>query len=181
MNPLSYLRALAVAAGCGLLVWLTAEVTGERIAAARSAALQAKLAVLVGPLRANTIDQPLQLPLALCEGQTLIEAEGRGYGGPLRLLLALSAEGSGTVRALAVQSHEETPGIGDFIDDAGAESWLTRFVGQNAASLAERPFGVDAVAGATITVRAVRRAISAALTAPVAFDDQPCPRGPADV
>lgn len=170
----SLFRPLAIAAGCALLVWFVAGLTESRIADARSADLRARLAALVGVERAATITEPLRLPLVLCGNQALVSGTGRGYGGPIGLLIALSPDAGGTVTALTVTGHAETPGIGDFIEAEGADAWLERFLGSSAETFAERSLALDAVAGATITVRGVRRALAAALAADVDFDPRPC-------
>ncbi|HEX4853926.1 electron transport complex subunit RsxG [Arenimonas sp.] len=90
-----------------------------------------------------------------------------GYGGPIRLLLAIGAEGR--VLGVRVTAHRETPGLGDDIE-AGRSDWITRFQGRAlgdppAAGWAVRKDGgdFDQFAGATVTPRAVVRAVHRAL------------------
>ncbi|MEM1432477.1 MAG: FMN-binding protein [Pseudomonadota bacterium] len=173
------LRLALIALGCGLLVAGVRLVTADPIARVRSAELRASLAALVGPVRADTVRLPVRWPLELCGGQTLLRARARGYGGPIELLVALDAEPR--VLSLRVNRHAETPGIGDFIAVRDSDpTWLERFVGSTRDTLAARPFDLDAVAGATITVRGVRNALSAALEREVGFDPTPCPPSSAD-
>jgi len=91
------------------------------------------------------------------------EITGSGYGGEVKLMLGLDAEG----RILGVRalSHKETPGLGDKIEPAKSD-WITRFTGL---TLGEPPAdkwkvkkdgGVfDQFSGATITPRGVVGAI----------------------
>ena len=95
----------------------------------------------------------------------IFEAVARqGYGGEIRLILALRADG--TLAALRVTAQRETPGLGDYIDPKKDKDrkrrWIDQFSGQPLA-LAEagrwkvkKDGGVfDARAGATISARAV--------------------------
>ena len=86
-----------------------------------------------------------------------------GYGGPIRLLLAIDADGR--VLGVRVTAHRETPGLGDDIE-AGRSDWIRRFQGRAlgdppAAGWAVRKDGgkFDAFTGATITPRAVIGAV----------------------
>ncbi|HEU0153334.1 MAG TPA: electron transport complex subunit RsxG [Arenimonas sp.] len=90
-----------------------------------------------------------------------------GYGGPIRLLVAVDP--AGTVLGVRVVAHRETPGLGDDIE-AGRSDWITRFRGRAlgdppAAGWAVRKDGgdFDQFAGATVTPRAVVRAVQRAL------------------
>jgi electron transport complex protein RnfG len=90
-----------------------------------------------------------------------------GYGGPIRLLLAVADDGR--VLGVRVVAHRETPGLGDDIE-ADRSDWITRFQGRAlgdppAAGWAVRKDGgdFDQFAGATVTPRAVVRAVHRAL------------------
>ncbi|OHE80518.1 MAG: hypothetical protein A2X76_00360 [Lysobacterales bacterium GWF1_69_6] len=86
-----------------------------------------------------------------------------GYAGPIRLLVAVAADGS--VLGVRVTAHQETPGLGDDIE-AGRSDWITRFTGR---ALGDPPAprwrvqrdGGDfpQFAGATLTPRAVVAAV----------------------
>ncbi len=90
-----------------------------------------------------------------------------GYGGPIRLLVGIRADGE--LAGVRVVSHRETPGLGDFIE-TGKSDWIRQFRGL---SLGEPPAGewavrkdggaFDQMTGATITPRAVVGAIKGAL------------------
>lgn len=91
-----------------------------------------------------------------------------GYNGPIRLLVGLSAEGA--ITGVRVLSHSETPGLGDRIELAKSD-WILQFDGKSLASppaeqwAVEKDGGVfDALTGATITPRAVVKALRNALT-----------------
>jgi len=91
-----------------------------------------------------------------------------GYAGKIRLLVALGADGTLIgVRAIA---HRETPGLGDYIEPKKDRNkdrpWITQFNGLNPAATEEREWKVrkdggrfDSVAGATVTPRAVIKAV----------------------
>jgi electron transport complex protein RnfG len=91
-----------------------------------------------------------------------------GYAGDIRLLLALDADGR--IIGVRVVAHRETPGLGDYIDARKgpdkARPWIAQFDGLNPAAVDAREWKVkkdggrfDAVAGATVSPRAVIRAV----------------------
>ena len=95
-----------------------------------------------------------------------------GYSGKIRLLVALRADG--TVAGVRVTQHRETPGLGDYIepkkDKNKARPWITQFNGLSVATTEAREWKVkkdggrfDSVAGATVTPRAVVRAVAKAV------------------
>lgn len=99
-----------------------------------------------------------------------------GYGGPIRLLVAVSHDG--VVLGVRVTAHQETPGLGDPIE-ADRSDWITRFRGRAlgdppAAGWAVRKDGgvFDQFAGATVTPRAVVRAVHRALQFVARHGDQ---------
>lgn len=82
-----------------------------------------------------------------------------GYGGPIRLLVGIDRDG--VVTGVAVVAERETPGIGDRIR-ADRSAWIRVFTGASresppAAGWRVRKEGgaFDAIAGATISSRAV--------------------------
>ena len=92
-----------------------------------------------------------------------------GYAGKIRMLLAIRANGE--VAGVRVTQHKETPGLGDYIepkkDKNKASPWITQFDGK---SLEKMPTAgewkvkkdgghFDSVAGATVTPRAVTKAV----------------------
>ncbi|MDD2809267.1 electron transport complex subunit RsxG [Rhodoferax sp.] len=119
----------------------------------------------------NPASDTLQLPL---DGRSLLiyrarkagqvtgvafEASRKGYGGEIRLLLGVDAQGK--LLGVRVLKHTETPGLGDKIE-VGRSDWITRFTGLSLGNPPEAQWAVkkdggpfDQFAGATITPRAV--------------------------
>ena len=94
-----------------------------------------------------------------------------GYAGKIRLLIAFAADGA--VLGVRVTQHRETPGLGDYIEpkkDKNKEHpWITQFDGLNPGQIDAREWKVkkdggrfDSVAGATVTPRAVIKAVGKA-------------------
>jgi H+/Na+-translocating ferredoxin:NAD+ oxidoreductase subunit G len=90
-----------------------------------------------------------------------------GYGGRIRLIVAIRSDGPGAGRigGVRVISHEETPGLGDYIEIA-KNKWITVFNGTSLDSPKDSDWKVkkdggafDYMAGATITPRAVVKAV----------------------
>ncbi|MDD5470507.1 MAG: electron transport complex subunit RsxG [Sideroxydans sp.] len=90
-----------------------------------------------------------------------------GYSGKIALIMAIHPDGSlGGVR---VVSHNETPGLGDYIDIA-KQDWIKTFDGRSRSLFSDEMWKVrkdggmfDYMAGATITPRAVIKAVNRAL------------------
>lgn len=90
-----------------------------------------------------------------------------GYSGDIALLIGIDA--NGTVTGVRVTAHRETPGLGDYIDRAKSE-WIEQFSGKSLTAPEAKHWKVvkdggkfDARAGATITPRAVVKAVKSAL------------------
>jgi len=90
-----------------------------------------------------------------------------GYSGDIALLIGIDADG--TVTGVRVTTHRETPGLGDYIDRAKSP-WIEQFVGKSLMDPEPKHWKVakdggafDARAGATITPRAVIKAVRSAL------------------
>lgn len=92
------------------------------------------------------------------------ETQSEGYGGPIRLLVGLQADGA--VNAVEVlQAEKETPGLGSKVRES---SFLGQFRDRKSADTrwcAVRKDGgeIHAITGATISSRAVSRAVKAGL------------------
>jgi electron transport complex protein RnfG len=91
----------------------------------------------------------------------------QGYVGPIRLLVSVTPDG--TVSGVRAVEHQETPGLGDRIDQAKS-GWLRRFTGRSLNDPRPEAWAVsrdggafDQVAGATITSRAVVNAVRDAI------------------
>jgi len=90
-----------------------------------------------------------------------------GYGGPIRLLVGIRK--SGELAGVRVVRHSETPGLGDFIE-ADKGDWIEQFEGLSLGDPPREQWAVkkdggrfDQMTGATITPRAVVKAIRNAL------------------
>ena len=125
----------------------------------------------------------VQVYRALSAGQVTalaFQVEGRGYAGEIDVLLGLDADGR--ILGARVLSHKETPGLGDKIEVA-KDDWILAFDGLSLGDPPPERWAVkkdggdfDQFSGATITPRAVVRALKggleffaanrAALTAP---------------
>jgi len=93
----------------------------------------------------------------------VVAVKAKGYSGPIALAIGIDPEGK--VSGVRVLSQTETPGLGAKV---ASLSFLSQFVGKAGAALALRKDdaaagGVDAVAAATISSRAVSRAVRAAV------------------
>ncbi len=90
-----------------------------------------------------------------------------GYSGDIHLLIGIDINGGLT--GVRVTSHRETPGLGDYIDRQKSP-WIDQFSGKSLNQPAGKLWKVakdggafDARAGATITPRAVVKAVKSAL------------------
>ncbi len=90
-----------------------------------------------------------------------------GYAGDITLLIAIKFDGS--IAGVRVLKHKETPGLGDYIDIA-KDNWIKLFNGESLTKTSNNNWTVkkdggafDYRAGATITPRAVVKAVNKAL------------------
>lgn len=90
-----------------------------------------------------------------------------GYSGEIRMLIGIRIDGS--ISGVRVTSHLETPGLGDYIDIA-RNPWINQFTGKSLSQPADAAWKVrkdggafDYLAGATVTPRAVIKAVNRAL------------------
>ena len=90
-----------------------------------------------------------------------------GYSGDIKLLIAIRADGS--ISGVRVLAHKETPGLGDYIDIAHGK-WIKLFDNESVNKTPAKNWQVkkdggkfDYMVGATITPRAVVKAILKAL------------------
>lgn len=180
-------QAAAALGGCALLSLLllagTETLTRERIAAARAQAERDALAMVLpagnydnDPLadRITVVaprwlgsDRPLSVWRARRDGAPaalVLEAVARdGYAGPIELRIGVDA--AGRITGVRVVAHQETPGLGDAIDAARSD-WILGFAGRALGQPSADRWTVrrdggefDQFAGATITPRAVVRAV----------------------
>lgn len=171
-----------LAIGCAI-GW--AQLNAARISQAE---LQLKARSLLSVLPAERYDnQPLQRPLALPAptlahstllavyratllGQpsaVVLHSRVQGYAGPLDLLIAIDSHGR--LLATRVLQHQETPGLGGKLSEPG-NTWLRGFEGRTLADTPDPAWALkrdagqfDQLAGASVTSRAVIRAVHDAL------------------
>lgn len=174
------------AAATVAVVALIQQGTSERIDQARQQAqLQALSEILpTGSYDNNLLDSSLLLDdprlgnrnpqpahLATLDGQPaaiILQATAPdGYSGSIRLLVGILADGS--LAGVRVLEHHETPGLGDKIEPA-KDNWIFSFNGKSLTNTRAEGWAVkkdrgdfDQFAGATITPRAVVKAVHKAL------------------
>ncbi len=98
----------------------------------------------------------------------IIPATARdGYTGDIDLIIGINADG--TVAGVRVLSHRETPGLGDKVDYKKSQ-WVDGFIGRSLLNPHPEQWAVkrdggefDQFTGATITPRAVTKAVKQAL------------------
>lgn len=90
-----------------------------------------------------------------------------GYSGDIKLLIAIKYDGE--ISGVRVLTHKETPGLGDYIDIA-KNDWIKLFDAESLTKTSDEHWSVkkdggqfDYMAGATITPRAVVKAVHKAL------------------
>jgi electron transport complex protein RnfG len=104
-----------------------------------------------------------------------------GYAGKIKLVIAVRSDGQ--VAGVRVTQHKETPGLGDYIelkkDKNKARPWITQFSGMSLAQVTDKDWKVkkdggriDFYAGATVTPRAVSKAVLKAVKWAAANRDQ---------
>lgn len=134
----------------------------------------------------DTITLPPTPELGLSEPSTLYRARRNGqpvalvfeavapdgYAGKIRLVVAIRADGQ--VAGVRVTRHKETPGLGDYIeikkDKDKARPWITQFTGMSLVQVSDKDWKlrkdggrIDYHAGATVTPRAVAKAVHKAV------------------
>lgn len=183
----SGLTLAVLAAICTALVALTWRLTAPRIAANEKAYLEESLK----PALANVfydndlaestlvLEPPHDLPgteraviyRLYSQGEPVAAAfvvsAREGYAGPIRLLVGV--EYSGALSGVRVLAHRETPGLGDQIESSKSD-WLEQFNGASLESPPRDEWAIrrdggtfDALTGASITPRAVIKAVKETL------------------
>ena len=162
------LRAIAslvlIALACGAALAATNWLTNDRIRFNEAAALRAAIAELL-PESVDIPPIPPELDRVpgawqLCSGHVLGRSDVRGYAGDIRLLYTLESDLPATrLTRLAVLSHQETPGIADFLS---RPDWLSNFHDRDATDIE----AMAAITGATITSVAVRDHLASVLRDP---------------
>lgn len=184
---------LFTALGTALVV-ATWQGTHERVEANERATLLRKLSRLIpqdqydNALLSDVIDihaaelgtKPVRVyrarrgnePVALV--MTTIATEG--YSGPIHLLVGIRFDG--TLSGVRVVAHHETPGLGDDIEEDRSD-WIFQFNDRSLDNPGEKGWAVrkdggtfDQLTGATITPRAIVKAVHASLLYCRAHRDQ---------
>ncbi|MDX1480149.1 MAG: electron transport complex subunit RsxG [Woeseiaceae bacterium] len=183
----SALTLAVIAAICATLVAATYLLTAERIAANEKARLEQSLKpALAGVFYDSDVTasrRVLQPPHGLPGRQPaviyrvysgdepvaalFVVSAPDGYSGPIRLLVGINLDG--TVTGVRILEHDETPGLGDKIEQDRSD-WVYQFDGRSlgdpprAAWAIKTDGGVfDQLTGASITPRAAIKAIRATL------------------
>lgn len=116
-------------------------------------------------------DKPLKVHRARWRGQPVAAVfeviAPDGYSGSIKLLVAIAEDG--VIAGVRVISHRETPGLGDYIE-VERSNWILGFDGRSLSNPPLRSWRVkkdggvfDQVTGATITARAVVKAVNKCL------------------
>lgn len=169
------------------MVAYTYDNTRDQIAANERATLLRKLHRLISPeqhdnvlledtvsVRDETLlgsDQPVMVYRARKNGKpvalVIAAIAPDGYSGSIKLLVGINVDGS--LSGVRVVAHRETPGLGDAIDETRSD-WIRIFDGKSlqapdVSRWAVRKDGgeFDQLTGATITPRAVVKAVRNAL------------------
>ena len=167
------------------LVALTYDGTATRIAANEKATLMREINKLVPAQSVDndllqdaiTIDakqlanSPVTVYRARYQGRhvavVLSPVDAPGYAGPIRLIIAIRE--NGTLGGVRVLKHQETPGLGDKIEEFRSD-WVLAFTGKSLDDPGPDRWKVkrdggdfDQFTGATITPRAVVAAVKKAL------------------
>lgn len=99
----------------------------------------------------------------------IVPSEAKGYGGTIKMLVAVTAEGK--AMDFSILEHNETPGLGD---NAQKPAFRSQFKGKDASHMkvVKEPSNkedIQAMTGATITSRAVTLGVKQAVDAVTAF------------
>lgn len=173
------LGVVALAASAALAFANTA--TKDHIAAAEARDMQMSLAQVLpegfadNDLLADVTEMAgpkgkLKVHIAKKDGKpvgAVFQMAERGYAADIVCLMAVDAKG--TLLGVRVLKHSETPGLGDKIE-IGKNAWIESFKGKSLQEPVPARWGVkkdggvfDQFAGATITPRAVVKAVKGGL------------------
>ena len=161
----------AICAVSGILLAVVSRLTQDPI---RKAALQEKMAAIQSVLPACDNDPTQDAVTLNLEGETRTfyvatqagryvgaafeVASSKGYGGDIRLMVGITADG--LVHGIEILSQKETPGLGARIAD---DDFKQRFAGRSARdttwAVGKDGGDIDAITAATISSRAVVGAV----------------------
>lgn len=181
------LTLVAFALTFTLLMTVVYQVTKEPIAQSQAAARIALFQQVIAHDRYNNdiLKDTISIPPSALLGNTsvstasiarmnkepvaiILEAIAHdGYSGKIKLLVAINIDG--TISGVRVLNHTETPGLGDYIEIAKSK-WIKLFDGESLQKTSGSNWAVkkdggvfDYMAGATITPRAVIKAVQKTL------------------
>ncbi|NVK29401.1 MAG: FMN-binding protein [Gammaproteobacteria bacterium] len=155
---LTLVLVVCIAVVAGLYTLLTPAIEQQSIA--RAWRKVAQMSDVDGESKTSAPSFPLT---AILDGnvRTIYRVEAMGYADQVALLVAVNPDHQ--IIEAAVLSHRETPGLGDKIEHKKS-NWLNQLNGQTLGepTLELKPLGgsIDAIAGATITSKAVINAIN---------------------
>ncbi|MCL1814276.1 MAG: FMN-binding protein [Treponema sp.] len=96
-----------------------------------------------------------------------IQASGGSYGGPIKVLVGVNADG--TINRIKIMSHSDTPGLGAnaadekyYVNKAAGITFYGQFSGKAVTDPIEPKHDVIAISGATITSMAVSQVVRTA-------------------
>lgn len=130
-----------------------------------------KDAALLPPAKELGNGEPTPVYRAIREGKpsaaVLEVIAPDGYSGKIRMIVAIKADGE--ISGVRVVTHNETPGLGDYIEIA-KNRWIRIFEGKSLSKYADQDWKVkkdggkfEHMAGATVTPRAVVKAVHKSL------------------
>ncbi len=178
----------AIAIVCTTLVAATWQLTHERIEENRQAWLERSLEPALAGLFFDsgvsesmlTIPAPHDLPgsedaivYRVYSGDTPVAAlfvvsARDGYAGPIRLLIGVAMDG--TITGVRVLEHRETPGLGDRVEIEKSD-WVLQFDDRSLQNPVPEGWKIrtdggefDQLSGASVTPRAIVKAVRATLT-----------------
>lgn len=173
----------AVAAICAAIVAGTYRLTASRIEANEIAWIEAGLMPALGDVAFDSgltdsvvaLNPPHSLPgddeariYRVYRGGSGVAAlfavtASDGYAGPIRILVGIDA--SGGITGVRIVEHNETPGLGDKIESTRTD-WVLQFDGRSLSAPSPDAWMIradggefDQITGATVTTRAVVKAV----------------------
>lgn len=168
MLRLAVTLLLITALAAGALAWVNG-ITKDAIAEnQRAKTRQAVAEVLPGAENMTLVDSGSGIVKGVyapgadsaVQGWAVEVAPGSGFGGEIRLMVGIGADGK--VTGISVITHAETPGLGAVAaaKTPAGEEFRDSFTGDSGELTMEH---IDALSGATITSKAVLEGVNAAL------------------
>jgi len=144
-----------VSAGLAGAYQLTAPIIETR---AREAADHARTVVLpdgdsFSPYEETLVENVKEVYTADNGAGVVCITNAKGFGGPVEIMVGINSNKE--VTGIQLMSHGETPGVGT---NALTEEYFSKFIGQTSGE------GVDVYSGASLTSRAIKAGVDAAIT-----------------